>query len=88
MGPFEMVVAIVAIGALSSVLRAKYGHKNRGRGEAETGLSGRDAELLRAELRTLKERVATLERIATDGSSNLDREIEALRSKETERLDR
>ena len=38
-------------------------------------------ERLREEIRQLKARVATLERIATDSSNSLDREIEALRDR-------
>jgi hypothetical protein len=40
-----------------------------------------DAERMREEIRTLKDRIAVLERLATDNSSAvaLDREIERLR---------
>lgn len=41
-------------------------------------LSGENAQL-RAELSAIKDRLATVERIVTDGSFRLDREIEALR---------
>ena len=41
-------------------------------------LSGENAQL-RAELSAIKERLATVERIVTDGSYRLDREIDALR---------
>jgi hypothetical protein len=85
MNPFEMVVAIVAIGAVASVFRAKYGIVRTGRGrDAREEIVGRpdpDAERLRDEVRALKERIAVLERIATDGSTSLDREIESLRDR-------
>ncbi|MFW2830287.1 hypothetical protein [Sphingomonas sp. ID0503] len=82
MNPFEMVVLIVAIVAIANVFRAKYGVIRRGKGE-EFRNPSTDAEnrQLREELRTLKERVATLERIATDDSTALDREIERLRDR-------
>jgi uncharacterized protein YlxW (UPF0749 family) len=82
MNPFEMVVLIVAITAVASVLRAKYGVIRRGKGE-EFRNPNADAEnqRLREELRAIKERVATLERIATDDSTALDREIERLRDR-------
>ena len=67
MGPFEMVVAIVAITAIASVIRARYGV---------------DTERLRAEVKALKERVAVLERLATDGSTALEREFEKLRDRD------
>ncbi len=41
-------------------------------------LSGENAQL-RAEIAAIKDRLATIERIVTDGSFRLDREIDALR---------
>jgi hypothetical protein len=90
MNPFEMVVAIVFITAVASVLRAKYGIVRTGRGKEEVYVGHRESdgekEMLRGEVRELKERIAVLERIVTDGDRNrglaLEREIEALRDKE------
>lgn len=77
--PFVMVVMIVAIIAYSRVQRAKYG-SGRDNGVAN---DTKEAEQLRGELRQLKDRIAVLERIVTDGDRNrglaLEREIEALR---------
>ncbi|MBH1992777.1 MAG: hypothetical protein I8H86_07805 [Sphingomonadaceae bacterium] len=83
MGPFEMVVAIVAITAIASIIRAKYGVVRRDKGE-EFIHRGPDpeAERLRAELKALKDRVAVLERLATDGNSALEREFEKLRDRD------
>jgi len=85
MNPFEMVVLIVAITAIASIFRAKYGVVRRKKGEDYVRPTD-DAEndRLRQELRTLKERVAVLERIATDNDRgiSLDREIEALRNRD------
>lgn len=83
MNPFEMVVAIVAIGAIASVLRAKFGVVRRWKGEELVARPGPDpeAQALREDIRQLKARIATLERIATDGSNSLDREIESLRDR-------
>ena len=81
MNPFEMVVAIVAIGAGASVLRAKYGVVKNRHGD-EMPIRDPDADRLREELRTLKERIIVLERIATEANSRgseLEREIDALR---------
>jgi hypothetical protein len=81
MNPFEMVVLIVAIGAVASILRAKYGVVRNRHGD-EMPIRDPDADRLREEVRTLKERVAVLERIATDANSRgsqLEREIDALR---------
>jgi hypothetical protein len=83
MNPFEMVVAIVAIAAVASMVRARYGIVRRHRGEAfvQPGPDP-EAERLRAELKALKDRVAVLERLATDSSSALEREFDRLRERD------
>lgn len=82
MDPFSMVVGIVLITAVASVIRshhkAKYGIIENKDG-SNVRLSDPDAERLREEVRTLKDRVAVLERIATDKTNRLESEIEALR---------
>lgn len=81
----EMIVMIVAISAVASILRAKYGvvRRNRHVEEVFVGkqIANADAERMREEIKTLKERIAVLERLATDTSNavQLDREIEKLR---------
>lgn len=84
MNPFEMVVLIVAITAIASIYRAKYGVVRRGKGEEIVRPDNGENERLREDLRALKERVAVLERIATDNNRgmSLDREIEALRNRD------
>ncbi len=90
MNPFEMVVLIVFITAVASIVRARYGIVRTGRGREEmyVGRQENDAEkqMLRGEVRELKDRIAVLERIVTDGDRNrglaLEAEIEALRRKE------
>jgi len=84
------VVIIVAISAIASVMRAKHGVVRTGRGREEVFIGNRhddvENERLRGEVRQLKDRIAVLERIVTDGDRNrglaLEREIEALRDKE------
>lgn len=78
--PFAMVVAIVLIVSVAGVLRAKYGVLRDKHGN-ERPMRDPDADRMRDELKALRERVAVLERIATDDSAKLDREIEALRDK-------
>ena len=84
MNPFEMVVLIVGIVMIASIFKARY-KAQHGIIEDEDGNQRRavdpDAARLREEVRTLKERVAVLERLATDnnGALALDREIEKLR---------
>lgn len=90
MNPFEMVVLIVLITAIASIVRARYGIVRTGRGREEMYVGRREndaeKEMLRGEVRELKDRIAVLERIVTDGDRNrglaLEREIEALRDKE------
>jgi hypothetical protein len=81
MNPFEMVVLIVAISAVASIFRAKYGVPHRRKGRDAAIVNDAENDRLREELRLLKDRVAVLERIATDNDRGLqlDREIEALR---------
>jgi len=82
MNPFEMVVAIVAITAIASVIRARYGVVRGHKGERFVGRPDQgnpEAERLREEVKQLKERVAVLERLATDGSTALEREFEKLK---------
>jgi len=84
------MVIIVAISAIASVMRARHGivRTGRGREEVYVGRHEKDPEkeMLRGEVRELKDRIAVLERIVTDGDRNrglaLEREIEALRDKE------
>lgn len=84
MNPFEMVVIIVAITAIAGVLKAKFGrHRSADpNGEAvDERSSASDSARLRDEVRALKERIAVLERIATDRTTSLDHEIERLRDR-------
>ena len=85
MNPFEMVVLIVGIGAIVSMYRAKHGivRNRRASGAIEEFINkpSADTERMRGEITMLKERIAVLERLATDTNSAalLDREIEKLR---------
>ena len=87
MNPFEMVVAIMLIITVGAVLKAKYGVGQDKQGN-DVPLRADDAVAenreLRRELHAMKERLAVLERLATDNndsSARLDREIERLRDK-------
>jgi hypothetical protein len=82
MGRFEFILAIVAIVMFASVLRARYGYiHRRRRGQEQIEAPSYESERLKEEVRTLKERIAVLERIATDKESTLEREIERLRDR-------
>jgi len=86
MNPFEMVVAIIVVITVGRVLMARYGvvHSKHGEQVAfrDDGASKAENARLHEELRSMKERLAVLERLATDNdtsSARLDREIERLR---------
>jgi hypothetical protein len=91
-----MVVVIVGMVLAARVYRDRCGVgggrlNRRDRFDAPrqrfAGSDGDDAEnqRLRDEVRALKDRIAVLERIATDSSTHLDREIEALRDRPYDR---
>ena len=75
MGHHIMIVLIVAIVMVASVLRARYKALAVEREQAPSP----DAERMRDELKALRERLATLERITIEKESSLEREIEQLR---------
>ncbi len=78
---WEAVVFIVAIGGIVSIVRARSGITvNRDRNEI-IHRPDPEAGRMKDEIVRLKERIAVLERLATDdnGARALDREIEKLR---------
>jgi hypothetical protein len=81
MNPFEMVVMIVAIVMIASVVKARYGVTRDKHGNEVLYRPDPEAGRLKEEIVQLKERIAVLERLATDdnGARLLDREIEKLR---------
>ncbi len=78
MNVFEMVAIIVVATSVAGVLRARY-KSERSRHEGNSPALVSENRALKDEIRTLKERVAVLERIATEKPDTLSREIEALR---------
>ncbi len=76
-----MVVLIVAIVMFARV----YRDRQRNDETRAARFNDPEAARLREEVKALKERLAVLERIATDSSNSLDRQIEALRDRDTER---
>jgi len=75
MNQYEFILGIVFIVMIANVIKAMSKH------HAKPVAQERDpeADRLRDEVKALKERLAVLERIATDKSVLLDREIEELR---------
>lgn len=92
-GP-EFVIAIVAMSmgawVITTWIRARHGYPVEGEwggivqkadpeGDRKLTLLGDDNEKLRGQVMRLEERIAVLERIATDTPSRLSAEIESLR---------
>jgi cbb3-type cytochrome oxidase subunit 3 len=75
---FDMLVLVVAIVAIAWMFRPRRReaapHANEASAQAEN-------MRLKEEMKALKERVAVLERIATDRGTLLDQEIERLRDR-------
>ena len=77
-----MVVLIVLVAVVGGIIKARY--KAAGRIELQPQQDNADAARQRDEIRVLKERIAVLERLATennDSGARLDREIEKLRDR-------
>ena len=88
MNPFEMVVAIIVVVTVGRVLMARYGVVRSKPGESysfrDDSAAQAENDRLRDELKAMKDRLAVLERIATDkedSGARLDREIEKLRDR-------
>ncbi len=85
MNLWEFLAILVMVGAIASVLKARYGVVEDKDGNDV--FVGRNADpekaQLEADVKALKERIAVLERLATDDQRaiELDREIARLRDK-------
>ena len=74
------VLAIIAMGIIGSILKARYAHRD----DRDRGLAGPDdgeTRRLKEEVSALKERLQVLERITIEKESSLNREIEQLRDR-------
>jgi hypothetical protein len=90
MGPFEMVVAIIAIVTIGKIIqnkqRAKHGiieDQDMLGNKTQRLISNADTQGMQDEIKALKDRIQVLERIATDNNSanDLNRQIEELRDR-------
>jgi hypothetical protein len=90
MGPFEMVVAIIAIITVGKIIqnkqRAKHGiieDEDMLGNKTQRLIGDGDTRAMQDEIKMLKDRIQVLERIATDNNSanDLNRQIEELRSR-------
>ena len=77
-----MVLLIVAMGVIGAVLKARY--RGTASPDPQAGIDQAENQRLREELRGMKDRLAVLERLATENDTSgarLDREIEKLRDR-------
>ena len=90
MGPFEMVVAIIAIVTIGKIIqnkqRAKHGiieDQDMLGNKTQRLINNSDTQGMQDEIKMLKDRIQVLERIATDNNSanDLNRQIEELRGR-------
>jgi hypothetical protein len=89
MNPFEMVAVIVVVVTIGKVLQARFGvvrdkHGNNFSLRHSDSATEAENRRLREELTAMKDRLAVLERLATDDNDSgarLDREIEKLRDR-------
>lgn len=81
MNPFEMVIGIVLIVTIGRVAREIF--RSRDVSRIDQAQESGEARRLRDEVTMLKDRIAVLERLATDDTSaaRIDREIEKLRDR-------
>lgn len=79
MGPFEMVVAIVLIGAIAGVVNNKHKARADRRASHDADLAtSHDVARMQVEIERLQERVRVLEKITTDSDRQLSEEIRRL----------
>ena len=76
-----MVVAIVLIVSITSLIRARMGIRKDRHGNELPLHDSAETQRMREEMKVLKERVAVLERIATDRNVTLEQEIDRLRDR-------
>ena len=75
MNQYEFILGIIVVVMIASIFKTRFKYSARQSGE------GVETQRMREEIRTLKERIQVLERIATDKESTLEREIEQLRDR-------
>jgi uncharacterized protein YlxW (UPF0749 family) len=79
MNLWEFLLGVVLVTGIVSIVRARYGIRRDGKGNEYSVRDDAETERLRDEVKTLKERLAVIERITVEKENSLEREIEALR---------
>jgi hypothetical protein len=82
MNIFEFVLGLVLIGTVASLFRLRMGVRKDGKGNEYPVRDDRQENAaLREEVRTLRDRLAVIERITVEKENSLEREIESLRDR-------
>ena len=79
--PFMMVVLIVLIVTVAGLIRAKLGVRRDHEGDEYPLRDDAETARLRDEVKSLKERLAVIERITVEKENSLEREIDRLRDR-------
>jgi len=74
---YEFVLGIIIISTVAGLVKTSLRNDHRRRAVA----TDPEADRLREEVRTLKERLAVIERITVEKENSLEREIEKLRDR-------
>jgi uncharacterized protein YlxW (UPF0749 family) len=81
MNVFEFVFGIIVVATLAGLIRAKLGIRRDKWGNEHPLRDDADTARLRDEVKSLKERLAVIERITVEKENSLEREIERLRDR-------
>jgi hypothetical protein len=81
MNVFEFVLGIIVVVTLAGLVRAKLGIRRDKWGNEHPLHDDADTARLRDEVKSLKERLAVIERITVEKENSLEREIERLRDR-------
>ena len=78
---WEFLLGVILIGGIVTIFRTRYALREDRDGNASPKRDDAENDRLRDEVKTLKERIAVIERITVEKENSLEREIEALRNR-------
>ena len=81
MNVFEFVLGIIVVATVAGLLRLKMGVRRDHKGNEYAIHDDAETARLRDEVKSLKERLAVIERITVEKENSLEREIERLRDR-------
>jgi hypothetical protein len=81
MNVFEFVLGIIVVATVAGLLRLKMGVRRDYKGNEYAIHDDAETARLRDEVKSLKERLAVIERITVEKENSLEREIDRLRDR-------